>query len=242
MVLSSSTRHVECPVDRQAWDSDRLASAGFSVVLALKVQVEGRATQNAPGNPSPCPGDENCQPIVGRTPDPRGTAQTRYQRRSNNRHQIHETARKTPFAGVEDVLKAPSRRHRCHGSVRRTDDLVQAALWTCGDESQPAKDTPPVCYGAPDSRLDRPSTHRSRQMEPRTTLYYSRAGRCLWGGLQAKAQGDGIRDHPTAPRSPWQNGCCERFICSIRRECLDHVVILVDRVPRARLRTPRLRT
>jgi hypothetical protein len=29
-----------------------------------------------------------------------------------------------------------------------------------------------------------------------------------------------IRDRPTAPRSPWQNGYCERAIGSIRRECL----------------------
>jgi len=36
----------------------------------------------------------------------------------------------------------------------------------------------------------------------------------------------GIRDHPTAPRSPWQNGHAERLIGSIRRECLDHIVIL----------------
>ena len=35
----------------------------------------------------------------------------------------------------------------------------------------------------------------------------------------------GIRDHPTSPRSPWQNGYAERLIGSIRRECLDHVVI-----------------
>ena len=35
----------------------------------------------------------------------------------------------------------------------------------------------------------------------------------------------GIRDHPIAPRSPWQNGHAERLIGSIRRECLDHVVI-----------------
>jgi transposase InsO family protein len=34
-----------------------------------------------------------------------------------------------------------------------------------------------------------------------------------------------IRDHPTAPRSPWQNGHAERLIGSIRRECLDHVVV-----------------
>jgi transposase InsO family protein len=35
----------------------------------------------------------------------------------------------------------------------------------------------------------------------------------------------GILDHPTAPQSPWQNGHAERLIGSIRRECLDHVVI-----------------
>jgi hypothetical protein len=31
----------------------------------------------------------------------------------------------------------------------------------------------------------------------------------------------GIRDRPTSPRSPWQNGCAERLIGSIRRECLE---------------------
>jgi transposase InsO family protein len=35
----------------------------------------------------------------------------------------------------------------------------------------------------------------------------------------------GIRDHPIAPRSPWQNGHVERLIGSIRRECLDHLVV-----------------
>jgi transposase InsO family protein len=36
----------------------------------------------------------------------------------------------------------------------------------------------------------------------------------------------GIRDRPTAPRSPWQNGHVERLIGSIRRECLEHVLVL----------------
>jgi hypothetical protein len=34
-----------------------------------------------------------------------------------------------------------------------------------------------------------------------------------------------IRDHPTAPRSPWQNGHVERLIGSIRREALDHLIV-----------------
>jgi transposase InsO family protein len=39
----------------------------------------------------------------------------------------------------------------------------------------------------------------------------------------------GIRDRPTAPRSPWQNGHVERLIGSIRRECLAHVVVFGER-------------
>jgi len=35
----------------------------------------------------------------------------------------------------------------------------------------------------------------------------------------------GIRDKPIAPSSPWQNGFAERLIGSIRRECLDHIVV-----------------
>ena len=39
----------------------------------------------------------------------------------------------------------------------------------------------------------------------------------------------GIREKPTTPRSPWQNGHAERLIGSIRRECLDHVMILNEK-------------
>jgi transposase InsO family protein len=42
----------------------------------------------------------------------------------------------------------------------------------------------------------------------------------------------GIRDHPIAPRAPWQNGHAERLIGSIRRECLDHIVIFGEGHPR----------
>ncbi|MCZ6697399.1 MAG: integrase core domain-containing protein [Planctomycetota bacterium] len=41
----------------------------------------------------------------------------------------------------------------------------------------------------------------------------------------------GIRDRPTAPRSPWQNAYVERLIGSIRRECLDHLVIFGEARP-----------
>jgi len=39
----------------------------------------------------------------------------------------------------------------------------------------------------------------------------------------------GIEEVSIAPRSPWQNPCCERVIGSIRRDCLDHVIVLGER-------------
>jgi len=42
-------------------------------------------------------------------------------------------------------------------------------------------------------------------------------------------KGMGIEEILTAPHSPWQNPFAERLIGSIRRECLDHVLVLNER-------------
>lgn len=47
----------------------------------------------------------------------------------------------------------------------------------------------------------------------------------------------GLTDVRTAPRSPWQNPYVERLIGSLRRECLDHVIVLNERHLQRVLRT-----
>ena len=48
----------------------------------------------------------------------------------------------------------------------------------------------------------------------------------IYGGIVTRRlRAMGIRDKPTALGSPWQNGFAERLIGSIRRECLDHIVV-----------------
>jgi hypothetical protein len=42
----------------------------------------------------------------------------------------------------------------------------------------------------------------------------------------ARVQGMGIEQFRTSPRSPWQNCFVELIIGSIRRECLNHVIII----------------
>jgi transposase InsO family protein len=49
-----------------------------------------------------------------------------------------------------------------------------------------------------------------------------------FAGIGETAIGMGIHEVLTAPRSPWQNAYAERVIGSIRRECLDHVIVLND--------------
>jgi transposase InsO family protein len=51
-------------------------------------------------------------------------------------------------------------------------------------------------------------------------------GRIYGSVVTRRLRAMGIRDKPTAPASPWQNGFVERLIGSIRRECVDHVIVL----------------
>ena len=47
--------------------------------------------------------------------------------------------------------------------------------------------------------------------------------------FRRRIQSLGMKEVISAPRSPWQNAFVERMIGSIRRECLDHVVVLSQR-------------
>jgi len=44
--------------------------------------------------------------------------------------------------------------------------------------------------------------------------------------FNARVNNLGMRQLKTAPRSPWQNGYAERFVGTLRRESLDHVIVL----------------
>ena len=69
---------------------------------------------------------------------------------------------------------------------------------------------------------------------PRYLLRYRDA---IYGDMvQRRIKSLGIEEVVTAPRSPWQNPFCERVIGSIRRDCLDHVIVINERHLRRILR------
>src|SRR2546430_8269086 len=61
-------------------------------------------------------------------------------------------------------------------------------------------------------------------------LYLLRDRDSVYGhAFQHRVKGLGIHEVLTAPHSPWQNPFAERLIGSVRRECLDHVLLLSER-------------
>src|SRR2546428_10552156 len=68
--------------------------------------------------------------------------------------------------------------------------------------------------------------------------YLLRDRDAIYGDLFARqVKGMGIREVLIAPRAPWQNPFAERVIGSIRRECLDHVLVVNERHLRRLLRS-----
>src|SRR5262245_5668979 len=87
----------------------------------------------------------------------------------------------------------------------------------------------------PTSHLDRPPVSRHRNSHQITEAFpWNEAPRYLIrdrdqvyrAAATRRLRTIGIRDKPIAPGSPWQNGFAERLIGSIRRECVDHLVVL----------------
>ena len=80
-------------------------------------------------------------------------------------------------------------------------------------------------HGPSHGGMDRPTTPRgvSGDEVPR---YLIRDRDSAFAGIGPTATGMGIHEVLTAPRSPWQKAYTERVIGSIRRECLDHVIVV----------------
>src|SRR4030081_2160632 len=100
-------------------------------------------------------------------------------------------------------------------SASRSLSPASRSTWS-SDVDRPPRDGAPSCV----------TTHRTSP--PWTAPRYLICDRdCVYGtAVTRRMRTMGIRDKPIAPGSPWQNGFAERLIGSIRRECVDHVLVL----------------
>src|SRR4051794_992044 len=67
---------------------------------------------------------------------------------------------------------------------------------------------------------------RVREIHQEWSAKFPDRDRVYGAAVARRLRAMGIRDKPIAPGSPWQNAFAERLIRSIRRECVDHMVVV----------------
>jgi hypothetical protein len=134
-------------------------------------------------------------------------------------HTLVEMLRLRMFAfaaGYEDSNDCATLRH---------DPVFKMALGRAPESGDPLFAANNVAAGR-DSTSECPLDCTAIDRSLRTPRYLIRDRDSAYGETFIRRVGAmGIRDRPIAPRSPWQNGYGERLIGSIRRDCLDHVIV-----------------
>ena len=77
--------------------------------------------------------------------------------------------------------------------------------------------------------MDSQSAHRGLRLGANPSIPDPGSRCCIRRDIYPPRSIDRHSGPPDAPRSPWQNAYAERLIGSIRRECLDHIVVFGER-------------
>src|SRR5215831_139260 len=205
-----------------------MASRGVPSMVALEIATARRSTKDTCGGPPADLRDEPREPAMGSATHPRRTPQAWHRCRSDHGSEIYVEETAAPITRLED-LSSQSCRGRCVDlfvvptiSFRLLYGFLilrharRELLWL-GVTTHPNPEW-----------LARQLTEAWGWNEPPRYIIRDRDG--AYGDAFLRRLGAmGIRDRPISARSPWQNGYAERLIGSIRRECLDHVVVFGER-------------
>ncbi len=204
-----------------------MAPEGLSCLLDLEITSAATRPPARPcGGQDTDPAHDARETAVGRTAPPRRTLQAWDRNQSGCCLQIHDPAPKAAIANLEDIPSEPRQRPSVCRFLRRADCHLSA----------------PVCVHRPASRAP---PHRAfrRNRAPRIAMGLTAAPGSVsmgdraaapdpgprWSAVfQSRLEPMGFTEVLTAPRSPWQNAYVERVIGTIRRECLNHVIVLSE--------------
>src|SRR5262245_7515693 len=130
---------------------------------------------------------------------------------------------------MEDLSSQSRRWHRVDGFVRGSHDLVPAVVWILILRHSRREILWLGVSAHPSAQWI--GRHLSEAYGWQQAPQYVVSDRdCVYGEVFIRRlRAMGIRDRPISPRSPWQNGYAERLVGSIRRDCLDHVVVFSER-------------
>src|SRR4051794_20612162 len=213
-----------------------MASCWIPQLLALEVSTTTRQAQGASRSSAADPRDELGKSSLGRSSHPWRTPQARHRCRPDFGCQVHGR-RRPPSQGWRTFL------------LNHADGIASIDLFVVPTISFR------LLYGLLILRHDRRRILWLGVTADPTAEWIARqvTEACDWESApqylvrdRDRAYGEaftrrirvmGIRDTPTAPRSPWQNGHAERLIGSIRRECVDHVIVFGEQHLRRLLRS-----
>ena len=195
-------------------------------LLALEVPTSCRPACGFSRDPRSGPDNQPRQPALGCPTQSWRVADTRHRHRPVHCRQVHVTTSRAAVSGLAGLPAQSRRPHRRHRSVRLADRRVQTALRAGHPASERGQLVWTNVTANPTAEwIARQITDAFPWNEAPGYLIRDR-DTAFGAAVTRRLRGMGIRDRPITPRSPWQNGHVERLIGSIRRECLDHVVVL----------------
>jgi hypothetical protein len=195
------------------------------VVLDAEITTASGKTERGRRNSRLDSEHEPSEPVVGSTPHARGTEQVGNRSSTVDRGQISLPTAEAAFPDLADVLDQSLGTDGLDRLLRGADgDLpgsvcvrgLVACSASCAALSGDRTPQPGVGDAADAERF--PWDHGCRYLLRDRDAIYD-------GDWAAITKGMGMEEVITAPRSPWQNPYVERLIGSIRRECLDHVIV-----------------
>jgi hypothetical protein len=127
---------------------------------------------------------------------------------------------------LDDVPPEPPRRHRRDGLLHRAHRDVPSPSCVSRHPPRPARRAPLRSHHQSDCCLGRAATSRDLSLRVGAALHDLRSRHHLLGRADGDDPVDAHGPTRTSYQSPWQNGVAERFVGTVRRELLDHVIVL----------------
>jgi Integrase core domain len=210
--------------DRSTRHGGGLAPQSFRLVLDQEITSPPRKTGGSCGDSRLDSVHEPSEPAVGSTPHSRRTTQVGDQGGVIDGGQISAPTRKAAFADLASLPGKSCGTDGFHRLLHSSDRDLPGSVCVCGTGACSTPRAALLGDGTPDPGVDQ----QIREACPweQVPRYLLRDRDAIYGrDFAALTKDMGMEEVVNAPRAPWQNPYVERLVGSIRRECLDHVIV-----------------